>query len=298
MNIECAGNQILGKRECQEDSFFFKNIEGTGEPAGQKYLAIVADGIGGHGGGDVASQLAVQTFKDHFVRNFRDGADTGLFKLLGGFGKYFSVTATDDVSAWISQVNENTSYVTSNALESDASQLLCDALAAANRRLASEKAENPHLAEMGCTLIAVLVDQGRLWWVSVGDSHLYLLRDGKLEKKNALHSFGAMAEKMVANGQSLEGQDVKAFSKLLVSAVMGNNIPFIDSPKEALELLPGDVVILASDGLNALSDGKLVYFAGGSESATDCVDSLLTSVEAANRKDQDNTTVVAFRCTA
>ena len=72
MNLEISAAKIIGKREMQEDSFYFDaRVDSRGQ---QIMLAIVADGVGGHGGGDIASQLAVHAFADYVWAAIGDAA--------------------------------------------------------------------------------------------------------------------------------------------------------------------------------------------------------------------------------
>ena len=59
---------------------------------------------------------------------------------------------------------------------------------------------------MGCTLVAMVLDADQMWWLSVGDSHLCLLRGGSLTKKNAVHNYGAYADRMAATGKPVRDE--------------------------------------------------------------------------------------------
>jgi len=139
--LDISGSQINGARDYQEDAFLISSIGDSGdEPAS---LVIVADGMGGHAAGNVASNLAVQTFNKYVSTHY----------------------PTHAVSA-----------------------MLQEAARAANSSISETVHETPALRGMGCTLVAALVAGRNLYWLSVGDSHLYLLRNMQLEKKNVCHS--------------------------------------------------------------------------------------------------------------
>lgn len=71
--------------------------------------------------------------------------------------------------------------------------LLRECVANANNALKQSIGETPALDGMGCTLVAVTATQRKLWWISVGDSHLYLLRDRELAKKTKITAMAVIS---------------------------------------------------------------------------------------------------------
>ena len=68
LHFELAGSQIDGARDYQEDAFLITNLtDAKGSPSA---LIIVADGMGGHAAGNVASNMAVQAFNKHVSSNY------------------------------------------------------------------------------------------------------------------------------------------------------------------------------------------------------------------------------------
>ena len=245
LQFEIAGNQIDGARDYQEDTFLITHL-GQGEDANAASLVIVADGMGGHAAGNVASNIATSTFQKAF---------SGLYP-------------TEDIPSALKQ-----------------------SLLAANDAIRAAVKETPALQGMGCTLVAALLARGRLWWVSVGDSHLYLLRDRQLLKKNADHSYGGYIKRMKEMGADVE-PDPNLSPNMLMSAMIGEEIADIDLSERPLTLLPGDRVLLATDGLDTLGQGSIIQHSAWSSTARDCVGTLLKAVEDAAQPRQDNTSVV------
>lgn len=103
----------------------------------------------------------------------------------------------------------------------------------------------------GCTLLAAFVAAGVLWWVSVGDSPLFLWRRNRLIRLNADHSMRAVFEEFVQSG-IMSHADALNKGHELRSAVTGEPIPMIDLPPTPYLLLPGDRIILSSDGTDEL----------------------------------------------
>ncbi|MDX1518725.1 MAG: SUMF1/EgtB/PvdO family nonheme iron enzyme [Gammaproteobacteria bacterium] len=244
LTFELAGSQIDGARDYQEDAFLITNLtDSDGNPAA---LVVVADGMGGHAAGNVASNMAVQAFNKHVSANY----------------------PTDKVS-----------------------EILNEAVLKANNSISETIKETPALQGMGCTMVAAILEKGKIWWASVGDSHLYRIRDRELEKVNADHSYGGFLDRMEAAGTPVE-PEAGLSRNMLMSAITGEEINEIDCPSEPLELDPGDKILICSDGLDTLSSGKIIQFSDWSESPKECADALLNAVEEAGMPRQDNTTVV------
>jgi formylglycine-generating enzyme required for sulfatase activity/serine/threonine protein phosphatase PrpC len=244
LSFELAGSQIDGARDYQEDAFLITNLtDSDGNPSA---LVVVADGMGGHAAGNVASNMAVQALNKHISANY----------------------PAENVS-----------------------EILHDAVLKANHSISETIRETPALQGMGCTMVAALLEKGRIWWASVGDSHLYLLRDRELTKVNADHSYGGFLDRMEAAGTPVD-PEAGLSRNMLMSAVTGEEINEIDCPSEAMPLQPGDKVVICSDGLDTLSTGKIIQFSDWSESPRECADALLKAVEDAGMPRQDNTTVV------
>ncbi len=245
LRFDIAGNQIDGARDYQEDAFLITHL-GDQREGDSSALVIVADGMGGHAAGNVASNMAVQSFNKYFSAHYD---------------------------------------------KQDVHEVLAECVKQANNAIAETVRETAALKGMGCTLVAAYFKDDRMWWASVGDSHLYLLRDGELSKINADHSYGAFLDRMEAAGNPVEAE--AGFARnMLMSALTGDEIAETDCPAEPLPLQAGDRIILASDGLDTLSHGKIVFFCEENASAKDCSEALLQGVEDAGMPRQDNTTAV------
>ncbi len=81
---------------------------------------------------------------------------------------------------------------------------------------------------------------------------------------------------------------------MLMSAVTGADIADIDCPSSPLQLQHGDKIIICSDGMDTLSDGKIIQYCDWSETPKECVDALLNAVEEAESPKQDNTTALVI----
>jgi protein phosphatase len=172
---------------------------------------------------------------------------------------------------------------------------LTEALELANAAIAHETAGNPALSGMGCTLIGAAFGPQGIEWVSVGDSPLFLVRKGEIVLLNEDHSLAPEIDKLAAAGKiSWEAARADPRRHFLRSALTGHEIELVDRSERPLALQPGDVVILASDGVHTLSHADIAALAASGE-PDEVADALLAAVEAAGDRHQDNTTVVVVR---
>ncbi len=146
---------------------------------------------------------------------------------------------------------------------------------------------------MGCTMVTAYLQGDKLYWVSVGDSHLYLIRERELIKQNADHSYGAYLDMMKEEGMEIEEQPGMS-RNMLMSAMTGEEISSIDVSEKPIKVKPGDRVIVASDGLDTLGAGAIIQYSSWSSTAKECVYALLKAVEDANKINQDNTTLIVI----
>ena len=174
---------------------------------------------------------------------------------------------------------------------------LLRALQAANLALFDRIEAEPHLAGMGTTLVAAVVDGNSLQWVSVGDSPLWLLRNGEVHRLNENHSIGGVLDRRAAAGEiTVQEAAEDAERSRLLEAVLGEDIKRVDAPPDPLPLQPGDLVVLASDGVETCSLEELREIAAEtSSSSAGLVGAILQAVEAHALPSQDNATVIVFR---
>ena len=174
---------------------------------------------------------------------------------------------------------------------------LRDCLADANAALADAIAENPHLMGMGTTLVAAVISQRGIEWISVGDSPMWLFREGRLRRLNADHSMASVFEDLVAAGRmTAEEAATDPKRHALRSAVMGDEIRLIDVSSQPVAIKKGDRLLLASDGLMTLDDGEIARILQHTRNATleDSARALIEAVTAAEHPHQDNTTVLLY----
>ena len=131
----------------------------------------------------------------------------------------------------------------------------------------------------------------------MGDSPLWLFREGQLERLNADHSMAPVLADLVATGRMTAEEAAQDPSRhSLRSAVMGDEIHLIDVSSQPVAVEQGDRLLLASDGLMTLSDQEIAAILKKTQDASleDSAAALIQAVEAAEHPQQDNTTVLLY----
>jgi len=195
------------KREENEDNFLVDEKLG---------LYIVCDGMGGHAAGEVASALAVQVFHEEVKR------ESDLL---------------EDYAAGKSGVDRVSKRDITNMLEF--------AINRASARVHADAATNEHKRGMGTTLVSLIVS-GQTGFVSyVGDSRLYLLRDGILEQVTEDHNvFNELVKRKKMPREKVE----KLAQKNAITRAVGV-YEHAEPDSLVLDLVAGDRLLLCSDGL-------------------------------------------------
>ncbi|GFE64087.1 PP2C family protein-serine/threonine phosphatase [Litoreibacter roseus] len=173
---------------------------------------------------------------------------------------------------------------------------LRDATLRANEALGVRISKDHTLKGMGCTLLGALKLNDRLIWSSVGDSLLYLFRGGVLKRLNADHSIYGELMELVAQGKMTKAEaSAHPRKNALRSAITGEPISLVDVNSIALE--PGDLVLLASDGLDTLSEQEIAEVLRHAKRSDVPVKvrELLSAVEKVGKATQDNTTVLIYQ---
>lgn len=244
------------------------------------------------------SQGARDYQEDAFISDFTRGARAGMAVLSDGMGGH----AAGDLASKIvvtEVFSELTFQLGKTEFEADhLSQTLRGAAKAANDCLASYVAKHPKVRGMGATLVSCVIINDALHWISIGDSPLFLFRDNALSQLNEDHSLGPHIDFLVNSGalSPEEGQNHPE-RNALTSVLLGKSIPQIDCPEDGFSLLPGDTLILASDGLQFLSNDAIAQTLRDfplSQSA-DLADRLMARVEGLNDPDLDNVTLSVMR---
>ena len=203
-------------RTANEDSFGICADEG---------LFVVCDGMGGAAAGEVASRVAVDA----------------VLKSLCAPRKVMAVRDTDPGP--IGGTNH-----------SEMSEILRDAVSDANDLVFSQAANDSRLHGMGTTLVALLVQDHRVWVAHVGDSRCYRYSHGVLEQLTRDHS---LVDEQVKLGQLTREEADRSPLRNVITRAVGSQRS-VSTEISELETEPGDLFLLCSDGLTReLPDGRI-----------------------------------------
>ena len=243
---DVASGISQGARDYQEDAI--TSDFPVGAEAG---FVVLADGMGGHAAGDVASKIVLTEVYSELKFHFADV----------------------------------------DAFESRAPEILRNVADLANDTLRQHSRTHPETEGMGATLVVPCLVENRLWWISIGDSPLYLYRNGKLTQLNEDHSMAPQIDFMVKSGlMDAEAGANHPDRNCLISVLMGTRIPKIDCPSTPHEMKAGDIVICSSDGLQYLTDAQIERIVGKyrKSRSTEIAERLLEELQKQDDPDQDN----------
>ena len=239
--------------------------------------------------------LGDRTFQQDAVRTF-SGRDTGTYVLclsdgIGGVGhghlasRLIVRTASENLQAHLSDIE----------LGKDIPGILHRAALAANGAVARVVTAQPDKKGMGGTLLLAVIRQRKLYYLSIGDSLIYRLRKGTLERLNQLHSLAASADHLLAAGRMTSpAMQSAAASSTLTSALTGQDLQKIDLPKEGMNWITDDILLLASDGIETLPEEDVMRAASvaPAKGAAAAVSALISKVETLGVVGQDNVSAI------
>jgi protein phosphatase len=151
----------------------------------------------------------------------------------------------------------------------------------------------------GATIVAAVAHADQLYWISAGDSRLYLIRRGRLVQLSRDHSYRErLLEEVLVDRMSLSEAISHPDREHLTSYLGMAGTPEVDCNVRPFQLEPDDQVVLCTDGVyrNVSERDFVEAFAAGTPSA--CCGRLGELVLARASQQQDNLTVVALRCAA
>ncbi|OGR84060.1 MAG: hypothetical protein A2901_01250 [Elusimicrobia bacterium RIFCSPLOWO2_01_FULL_54_10] len=208
MKLDISGRTDVGKKRTNnEDNFLLEPEMG---------FFVVADGMGGHSHGEIASKMAVETTRDAVKRFFTNGQK-------GILGKV-------------------------DPKVSERANQLGSAVRLANQIIFESAKTKPQLNGMGTTIDCVWINKDKASIAHVGDSRVYLVRDGKLSQVTRDHS---LVEDQVRQGLLKREEAEKSHLKNVLTRALG-----VDENAEVdildTDLCPGDILIGCTDGLNKM----------------------------------------------
>lgn len=252
MNVESFGISDVGLRRTHNEDSFLRSDEFL--------LYVVADGMGGHAAGEVASSTAVQAIQE-----------------------FAEAYANDTSITWPFGVDPRVS-ASANALVTG--------LRMANQRLCNLQHEQPELTGMGTTIAALRIDKQEAAIAHVGDSRVYRLRDQSLVPLTSDHSWvNEQLQKNIITPEEARNHRYKN----VITRALGNRTD-LDVDLRVEQVQSGDLFLLCSDGLSGLVDDEAIrYGVLSSADLRECANKLVSLANEAGGT--DNITVVLVRCT-
>lgn len=184
-------------------------------------IAVLADGMGGHKGGEIASAMAVETV----LRELAAGLEAG--------------PGPEDAEGF-----------------SGESALARRVVEQANTRILETAASQPQYEGMGTTLVVALFYDDQLTIAHVGDSRVYRLRGGRLEQLTRDHT---LMQELVERGFYTPEEARASLNRNIVTRALGIEEEVQVDLQEDIAL-PGDLYLLCSDGLNDMVDDRTIGF--------------------------------------
>ncbi len=200
--IEAIGKTDIGRvRSTNQDSFMVNQVE---------RLYIVADGMGGHAGGEIASRLCIENVSNYIQKH------------------------PEEIAA------------AKHHPDPKLQRVMADAINHASAQIYERALEEPSLRGMGTTATVAKVVDNYVYCSHVGDSRLYLIRCGFLYQLTADHSL--VSEQVRAGVLSKEEAELHHLRNVITRSVGYQEEEEVDTFATRLE--PGDLLLLCSDGLH------------------------------------------------
>ncbi len=218
--------------------------------------------------------------------------DKGIFIVCDGMGGAAAGEVASELAATTFQRHIEMALPFSGSAE----RLLGLAVWAANTAVYKQSRSAASLRGMGTTLVALLLESGmddlshKLWLTHVGDSRCYRLRDGAITQLTEDHS---LVQEQILAGQLTAEQAERSPMRNIITRAIGS-APNIDADILSLDPLPGDLYLLASDGLTReLADGEIEAHLTGAVDLERACEGLVAAANAAGG--HDNITVLLLR---
>ena len=254
MKIRYAAKTDVGmKRTHNED--YFSLIE-------DEQLFIVADGMGGHASGEVASKMAAETI-----------------------GEFYQRTREDEDATWPYKMDRSLSYIEN--------RLVCG-VKLANLRIFETACRDIRYKGMGTTIVSVLVCGDKIYVCHVGDSRVYRVREGQITQLTRDHS--QLEDYKEAKPDMTEEEERNFPHKNVITRALGMR-ETVQVDIRGHQIKSGDVYVLCSDGLSGMvTDEVIGRIVSNSKSLERAVAEL---VDSANRSGgTDNITTLLLQCLA
>ena len=224
-------------------------------------VGVVCDGMGGLKGGELASQKATLTFAEDFYSRLAEG----------------KIMESNIIS-----------FLKAEAEKMDAA-------------VANLKDSSGDYLDAGTTAVAAVVFDNRMYWMSVGDSRIYLIRNGRIVRITRDHNVKLLIDEQIKRGEITKEEYAERAkqAEALISYLGIGNVELIDTNENGLPVIleENDIIVLCSDGLyKRLSDEAIADIVWCEEpDMVRAANRLTEVVQQYTRKSQDNTSIVLMQ---
>jgi serine/threonine protein phosphatase PrpC len=217
---------------------------------GEPYLFIIADGMGGHKAGEVASSSAVDFIRDIL---FDDLANNRIDKF-------------------------------------DIADRIVEAVIGANKHVYSKSLADKELLGMGTTIVCMVIYENKAYVANVGDSRLYIIRNGSIAQVTHDHSYVA---ELLKAGNITQEEAINHSKKNLITRAVGYQEQ-VEVDIQIIEISEDDILFMCTDGItNMISDLEVATII---KSNDDINKSCNYIIEEANRRGGfDNSTLIIIK---
>ncbi len=236
-------------RDSNQDSFLIHEKKG---------LYIVADGMGGHAAGELASSMAVKTIYD-------------------------SYTGDDDPEMTVADLSQVTDE-----------HVICErlryAINRASQAIREESLRRPGCRGMGTTAVVLAIEGGTAYLAHAGDSRAYLIRPEGIRRLTRDHTW--VADQMRA-GLITESQAASSQFRNLLTRSVGQEM-HVDSDCMSRRIQPDDRYLLCSDGLHGVVTDSEIYRVVRSRPPRQASEKLVEMARARGGPDNITVVIVSF----
>src|SRR5687768_716524 len=251
MELRAYGLTDVGRqRQHNEDTFLV-------QPDAQLFL--VADGMGGHAAGEIASKIAAETISE------------------------FIITTKEDDGTWPHAYDERYRRSTNR---------LMTALRLANTRVLEAMRKDARLRGMGTTVVASLIDGDLASIAHVGDSRAYLIRGGQMSRITNDHSW---VFEQVQAGMLTEAEAEKHPLRNVITRALGGALT-VNPEASEYQVRESDAILLCSDGLTGMvPEDEILRIVTEHENVQEACRALIDFANA--RGGYDNVTAILIKVT-
>jgi len=248
--MEYFADTDIGKIRKQNEDFFYARDN----------LFIVADGMGGHNAGEVASRIAVEVFTENFDRSLKD------------------------------KIKKTSPIKKDNLTSPDIKELLLESIRITNKEVFDESVSKLGYYGMGTTFTGCFIHKQNAYIIHVGDSRLYVKRGSEFKLLTSDHT---IVGEFYRRGEISYDDTFDHPQRNYLTRVLGV-AEDIDPDFSSYEILREDIILMCSDGLNSmLKDEVISSIIGKYKNAQDIAKNLIKG--AIKKGGLDNITVIVIK---